>query len=249
MLTAPAPRGPRHHLVRCAGGTADVWWHLAQGPATPGRGRRLLAHALRMTYGAPARDAVLVRDPWGRPALLSGRGLPRLHLSATHCGHLTVAVVAERFPVGIDAEALDGPPSPTLIRYALTARERADLAGLPEEERVRAFQHMWTAKEAMAKGLGWPLLRALVDVEVALRPRLRLARLGSVPCPRGWELRPLRLAELPGPDAAVTVTLAARLPVVPAARARTVPVARRPLAFERGAWTPEVGAGTGGAFG
>ncbi|MFF9501072.1 4'-phosphopantetheinyl transferase family protein [Streptomyces sp. NPDC014656] len=183
----------------------DVWWHV--GPDAPGRGRgrALLRHAVAARCHREAGTLRLAPDHRGRPSLLPGQGLPPLRLTAAHCGPVTVAGVVRGtdLAVGIDVEFLSRPPSPALLLQALGPAERAGLEARPAPDRHAAFLALWTAKEAVAKALGWPLLRALVDVEIALRPRPAVVRLGRDRAPRGWHLVPLRLPGLPH-----TVTLA-----------------------------------------
>ncbi|MFK3731385.1 4'-phosphopantetheinyl transferase superfamily protein [Streptomyces sp. NPDC088090] len=196
----PSPAGP-----------VDVWWHV--GPDVPGRGRgrALLRHAVAVRCRREAGTLRLAPDHRGRPSLLPGQGLPPLRLTAAHCGPVTVAGVGGdgdgALEIGIDVEFLSRPPSPALLLQALGPAERAGLEARPAADRRAAFLALWTAKEAVAKALGWPLLRALVDVEIALRPRPAVVRLGGDLAPRGWHLVPLRLPGLPH-----TVTLALRHP-------------------------------------
>ncbi|MGW1189224.1 4'-phosphopantetheinyl transferase family protein [Streptomyces sp. NPDC002559] len=196
----PALTGARHRRVASAAGPVDLWWYIApRGRPVPGR--VLLRHAVAARQARPAETVTLVRDPLGRPALAPEQNLPPLRLTAAHCGPVTVAalVAAPRdgIRIGIDIEHLVSPPPPELLRYALRPGEATASADRPENIRRAEFLTLWTAKEAMAKALGWSLLRALVDVEITLRPRLSLARLGYEPAPRGWQLLPLNLPGTP----------------------------------------------------
>ncbi|MFJ6520529.1 4'-phosphopantetheinyl transferase family protein [Streptomyces filamentosus] len=195
-------------------GPVDVWWRVGPAAAGRGSGRALLRHAVAVRCGREPGALRLVPDERGRPVLLPGPGLPALLLTAAHCGPLTVAALAPASTapsgpggtaLGIDAEHLASPPSPALLRHALRAAERAELGR--HSSRTGDFLTLWTAKEAVAKAVGWPLLRALVDVEIALRPRPAVVRLGADAAPRGWHVVPLRLPGLPH-----TVTLVLRAP-------------------------------------
>ncbi|MEU9853718.1 4'-phosphopantetheinyl transferase superfamily protein [Streptomyces sp. NPDC047974] len=133
-------------------------------------------------------------------------------LTAAHSGPVTVAALAPTSPhhpmaIGIDVEHLPALPSAALLNLALRPAERAALAERPAPDRLAAFLAVWTAKEAVAKALGWPLPRALADVEIALLPRPAVVRLGTDLAPRGWRLVPLRL---PGAPHTVTLALALR---------------------------------------
>ncbi|MEU9314894.1 4'-phosphopantetheinyl transferase superfamily protein [Streptomyces sp. NPDC048295] len=190
----------RHRRVTTAAGPVGLWWYTAP-QARPVPGRVLLRHAVEAQNDRPADTVTLVRDPLGRPALAPEQNLPPLRLTAAHCGPVTVAALiaapGNGTRIGIDIEQLASPPSPNLLRYALSPGERAALAHRPATVRSAEFLTLWTAKEAIAKALGWSLLRALVDVEITLRPRLSLARLGQDPAPLGWQLFPLHLPGTP----------------------------------------------------
>ncbi|MFF2773920.1 4'-phosphopantetheinyl transferase family protein [Streptomyces sp. NPDC058052] len=225
-MTPPPPPEPRHRRIPSAAGPVDLWWRLEPAAAGPGRGRDLLRHAVAARSGRTADDVLLAPDPVGRPRPLPGQDLPPSPLTAAHCGPLVVAALITPTPrtghkvpsapettpldgttLGIDVEHLSALPSPALLRHALRPAERAALNARPAAGRCAAFLALWTAKEAVAKAVGWPLLRALVDVEIALDPHPAVARLGGDRAPRGWHLVPLRLSGLPH-----TVTLALHHP-------------------------------------
>ncbi|MFE9610786.1 4'-phosphopantetheinyl transferase family protein [Streptomyces sp. NPDC006012] len=193
-----------------AAGPVDLWWHIGPyGPPLPGRA--LLRHAVAVRHARPPDTVTVVRDPSGRPALAPAQNLPPLCLTAAHSGPVTVAALIATpwggTRIGIDIEHLASLPPPALLHYALRPDERAALADRPATARKEDFLTLWTAKEAVAKALGWPLLRALVDVEIALCPRPALARLGHDRAPLGWQLLPLNLPGTPH-----TVTLAVHHP-------------------------------------
>lgn len=219
-MTRLPPPDPRS---RALPGGVDLWWHVGQVPAGRGHGRALLGHALaahphyRPHHSHDPRDLNrdpgtlrLAPDPLGRPSPAPGQGLPPLVLAAAHSGAVTVAALSPSGPphptaIGIDVEHLPAFPSAALLSLALRPAERAALSERPAPDRLAAFLTVWTAKEAVAKALGWPLLRALADVEIALHPRPAVVRLGTDLSPRGWRLVPLRLPGVPH-----TVTLALR---------------------------------------
>jgi 4'-phosphopantetheinyl transferase len=79
-------------------------------------------------------------------------------------------------------------PSPSVLRPVLSPRERIELASRPAQEHLQSFLTMWAAKAAAAKAIGWPLHRALTDIEVSLEDDARLTRLAKDRCPQGWSL-------------------------------------------------------------
>ncbi|UGY92578.1 4'-phosphopantetheinyl transferase family protein [Streptomyces gobiensis] len=186
-----------HTHLRCPAGQVELWWHTSTVPPRLGSGRRLLTLAASHALHLPPQQIPLYRDEAGRPALLRPRGLPPIGLSVSHSSLTTVAALAEGFSVGIDIEATLQVPGPPLLRMALTALERAELSLAPPHDKTAAFHQIWTAKEAVAKAIGWPLVRSLVDIEVALHPRPHLERLGKDSNPNGWQLSPLTPPQQP----------------------------------------------------
>jgi 4'-phosphopantetheinyl transferase len=107
--------------------------------------------------------------PHGKPAVVGGGP----ELSVTHSGDL-VAVAVAAAPVGVDVEQLDGRPRApgggdpaALARMVLAEDERAALAAVPADGRVRAFLVAWTRKEAVTKAQGDGLRVPFGDVIVA----------------------------------------------------------------------------------
>ncbi|MFJ6016325.1 4'-phosphopantetheinyl transferase family protein [Streptomyces sp. NPDC092952] len=211
-MTPPAHTltGARHRRIPTAAGPVDLWWYVApHGRPLPGR--TLLRHAVAFRQARPVTSVTVVRDPLGRPELAPGQNLLPLRLAAAHCGPVTVAALLsaprDTTRIGIGIEHLASMPPPHLLRSALRPGEDTASPGRPVALRREEFLTLWTARQAVAKTLGWSLLRALVDTEIALRPRLCLARLGHETAPRGWQLIPLTL-----PGAPHTVTLALHQP-------------------------------------
>jgi 4'-phosphopantetheinyl transferase len=169
-----------------------------------GRGvlRRLLASYLQVDP-AVLRFAV---GPAGKPELRqpSGTGL-QFNLSHSH----GVALYALTFhdPVGVDVEQVR--PMSNYLGLAeryFSPREVGVLRSLAEHQRVGAFFHAWTRKEAYLKARGVGLSYGLERVEVTLGPAepVRLLCLGGdEQSARSWSLRHLEPA--PGFVGAVAV--------------------------------------------
>ena len=92
------------------------------------------------------------------PIRLTHRGKPYFenspyHFSITHTNGHAFCILA-RTPVGIDAEELDRPVHPSLLKRALSPAEQSRIAQAPN--RREAFLALWVLKEASAKcsGLG-----------------------------------------------------------------------------------------------
>ena len=106
------------------------------------------------------------RGPQDKPYLASG---PSFNLS--HSGELLLLGVAAEGRVGVDVEVER--PIPELDALAgahFSPAEVAELAGLPPDERARAFLRGWTRKEAFIKALGGGLSLPLDSFTVALAP-------------------------------------------------------------------------------
>jgi len=150
--------------------------------------REILARELRTS----AAGVPLVTGPHGRPALDGGLAREELDFNLSHSGELAVVALGRRVRVGIDIECQRPGRDPLRVaRRYFAEPEVAAITALPEAERPAAFLRYWTAKEALAKGLGLGLRIGLGELEVSQRPGylapLRLAR----------EWRIIELAGLP----------------------------------------------------
>ncbi|MFC5719288.1 4'-phosphopantetheinyl transferase family protein [Streptomyces gamaensis] len=142
--------------------------------------RRLLGAYL----GVPAADVLLTREPCplcggphGRPAVT---GAP-LHFNLSHAGDLALFGFAD-VAVGVDVEELPGADVVADVARTLHPHETAELAALPEAERVLGFARCWTRKEAYLKGTGTGLAQSPALTYVGTG-----AELAGVPA--GWALR------------------------------------------------------------
>jgi len=160
------------HLERLAAKLAPDELDLASTWA-PARRRTWIA-------GRAALRTALLQAGLPAPAVLSDdRGAPVLPTgvvaSVSHKEHVAVALVARAEAgssarIGIDVE-LDVPLRIDIARKVLTDDERAELATLPEPERMAEVRLRFSAKEAIYKALD-PFVRRYVGFhEVSLRPR------------------------------------------------------------------------------
>lgn len=93
------------------------------------------------------------------PIQLTPRGKPYFehspyHFSITHTSRHAFCVLSHN-PVGIDAEELDRPVPPSLVKRALSPEEQDRLALAPDKR--EAFLALWVLKEASAKCSGMGL--------------------------------------------------------------------------------------------
>lgn len=127
--------------------------------------RELLGHYLGM---AP-EQVFLSYGAYGKPHLgdsLAGSGL---QFNLSHAANLAVYAFANRTQVGIDIEPLNkGLAWRQLAPIVFSAREQAELAEIPEDEKAEAFLRGWTRKEAIVKGCGTGLLLDLNAFDVPL---------------------------------------------------------------------------------
>jgi 4'-phosphopantetheinyl transferase len=139
--------------------------------------RRLLASYLGT--GPPRLD--FVTGAHGKPRL-AGEPPPSLRFSVSHTADLALYAVASGREVGVDAERIRPDLDVDAVaRRFFSINERAALAALPPERRVRASFDCWTRKEAYLKGLGLGLAVPLAgfDVTVEHGQPVRVSESGS----------------------------------------------------------------------
>lgn len=166
--------------------------------------RRLLARRLR----CPPAQVLIAREPGGKPRLRPGPGRA-LHFSLAHAGdHALVAMSAEH-PVGVDLELL--PPAPRLVEDLaphLSALERLEIAGLPQQAQALAALRCWVRKEALLKASGHGLTLEPSALSVSTGPDATLLASELAPyAPGHWTLTAREMpagwtaaAAWPGPE-------------------------------------------------
>lgn len=113
--------------------------------------RELLGHYLGM---AP-EHVCLSYGANGKPHLADSLAGSGLEFNLSHAANSAVYAFANRTPVGIDIEPLNkGLAWRQLAPIVFSAREQAELAEIPEDEKAEAFLRGWTRKEAFVKGCG-----------------------------------------------------------------------------------------------
>jgi 4'-phosphopantetheinyl transferase len=169
-----------------------------EGLARSEVGRRWLTSrgALREILGAelglsPA-SIRLTSDAHGRPGLDPEVHSTNLDFNLSHSAGLALVATAAGPRVGVDVERLrDRDPLRVADRYFSPAEVKAVRAA-PEAERPAVFLRYWTAKEALAKGLGLGLRIESGQLELAPGADGRLA---AVRAPGDWSL--IELSDLP----------------------------------------------------
>ena len=118
-------------------------------------GRAGLRQILATHAGREPADLILRRGAQGKP-FIEGTDL---RFNKSDCGDLAVVALCDGREVGVDVEAhrLVSRAARIADRF-FSETERAEMAALPEDQRVRGFFDCWTIKEAVLKcdggGLG-----------------------------------------------------------------------------------------------
>jgi 4'-phosphopantetheinyl transferase len=107
----------------------------------------------------------------GKPELAEAGSALRFNVS--HSGERALCALSLRRELGVDIEQLrELADAEALARRFFSAAESAELAALPEPQRLAAFFRCWTRKEAYLKAVGAGLLQPLADFDVSLLPEL-----------------------------------------------------------------------------
>lgn len=162
------------------------------------RQRYILAHgALRRILsaylGQPPQDLQFSHGPWGKPAL----AWHPLCFNLSYAGDLMLLGITQGRALGVDLERIR--PIPEMEDIAalwFSALERDAWQRLPAEQKLPAFFHAWTRKEAFLKASGRGLSQPLTSFSVALNPDHPAALLHSPPeLGDAWTLLDLPTAE------------------------------------------------------
>lgn len=122
-------------------------------------GRLVLRRLAAEMAGCRPEDIVFRLEAGGKPRVEHPRGI---EVNLTHSDGWLLAAAAS-VPVGIDMEAVRPVDWHLIARRFLSSADRDWLAAYPVEDRQRAFFHLWTWKEAVAKAVGAGL-RLLPDL-------------------------------------------------------------------------------------
>lgn len=130
------------------------------------RARALLRALLGEIRGERAKTVPIETSPTGKPFCPGGPAF-----NVAHSGERLIVAISEHLQsVGIDIEIIE--PLPDLAAVAaqvFSHRESRQFAGLEPTERLSAFYHGWTRKEALLKALGQGLSLPMPHISVDLR--------------------------------------------------------------------------------
>jgi 4'-phosphopantetheinyl transferase len=114
-------------------------------------GRGQLRIILGRYAGTTPQSLRFTRSAYGKPSISTETGGEHFRFNASRSAGIALAAIRRDSDIGVDIERIRPLPDATaLAATVLTARERADLAALPEV----TFLEYWTRKEAIVKSLG-----------------------------------------------------------------------------------------------
>ena len=158
---------------------------------------RIWLGALR---GEDPRDIAFVRDAYQKPHVQGG---PSFNMS--HSGDWVLLGLAGEGRLGVDVESLrDIGDLDDLASTVFSVSELAELRGLPDSQKSRAFFRGWTRKEAFVKAMGLGLSAPLKEISVSLATGVEEALVSlDIPSERrnAWHIRPL--PDLPDASSAI----------------------------------------------
>lgn len=132
--------------------------------------RGLLRLLLGASLGCPPGSLGFVSNAYGKPALADAEAQAEtLHFNLSHCRDMLLIGLSRAAPVGVDVEHIR-PLSDrdALIAHCFSHAEQAWLARQPPASQLRDFFRLWTAKEAVLKGLGCGLAMPLERISIQL---------------------------------------------------------------------------------
>lgn len=126
------------------------------------RDQRLITRALAryvLSHYLPAVEPAawrFDRTELGKPSIAAD--MPpetrALHFNLAHTQGLVIMAVSRLAHLGVDVERITDQVPMDVARRYFTAREMAAMEALPEADRARRFQRLWTLKEAYLKAVG-----------------------------------------------------------------------------------------------
>jgi 4'-phosphopantetheinyl transferase len=154
--------------------------------------RAAMREVLAAELGVSPAAVRLKLGPHGRPQLDPDTHPIDLDFNLSHSGQLALLATARGMRVGVDVERLRSrDPLRVADRY-FSAAELEALRAHPPADRPRAFLRYWTAKEALAKGLGIGLTVPWGELELSQQPGGTM-----VPVRRARDWRLVELGDLP----------------------------------------------------
>lgn len=155
--------------------------------------RGALREILAAELGTSPPSVRLELGPHGRPGFDPETHQTDLDFNLSHSGDFALMATGRSLRVGIDVERLRRGRDPLRVanRYFSPAEVEA-VRAFPKADRPAAFLRYWTAKEALAKGLGLGLQAPIGQLELAVHPGGTM-----VPVRMAQDWRLVELTDLP----------------------------------------------------
>ena len=103
-------------------------------------------------------------NQYGKPSIHHPIEARHIHFNLTNTPGFVACMVSDRYPVGVDAEAIDRKSTTLEIaKRFFSQREFEELKTHPEQARTARFFHYWTLKEAYIKVRGMGMSIPLAD--------------------------------------------------------------------------------------
>jgi 4'-phosphopantetheinyl transferase len=132
--------------------------------------RAALRELLAAELGLEPADVKLKLGEHGRPGLDPAAHAGDLDFNLSHSGELALIAIARQVRLGIDVERRRSrDPLRVANRYFSPAEVNA-IRAFPPADRPDAFLRYWTAKEALAKGLGLGMQAPPGELELVSQP-------------------------------------------------------------------------------
>lgn len=154
-------------------------------------GRGILRHLLACYFGLPPEEIAFTYGPYGKPQLAHSLAESGLRFNLSHAGAWALYAIAHCREVGIDLESQHQTLAwQQLAPFVFSEKEQAELAAMPVGQKMEAFLHGWTRKEAYVKGRGDGLSHPLDRFDVPLA-RMQAPRLVNPTGSGHWWLYPI----------------------------------------------------------
>jgi 4'-phosphopantetheinyl transferase len=147
--------------------------------------RQLLARYLSIL----PEDILFSVTHLGKPFLAKELNLPSIEFNLSHSGDLILFAFTREYPIGVDVERIR--PKVNYLDIAkrfFSAAEVRALNAFPEDEKITAFFHCWSRKEAVIKALGKGLSHHLSSFSVSIDRKEKNWQLSGISSPESWSL-------------------------------------------------------------
>jgi 4'-phosphopantetheinyl transferase len=135
----------------------------------------------------------------GKPFLANEEVVPEIYFNLSHASQLVLYAFSWGRQVGIDVECIRPMEEMDLVAEGIfSPGEYGRFRKISEKDRLRAFYHCWTRKEAFIKAVGEGLSFPLQDFEVSFEPgeRAELVSIqGSLEKASQWAMHDLKASD------------------------------------------------------